>query len=153
MTIYEELIEKVSNGETFHIDFEKQTMKVGKQKLIDNGKYDENRVLIDTSMYPNVHVVLHIVELLYNNYKHSLPSERSDSKRKKYFKALSVEELTDEQLMLADRREVTQAALEGFILCTVLNGAFSWSDEMGSWFWQSVNDSDLVILKSWIKNK
>ena len=30
MTIFKELIEKVSNGETFHIDFEKRTMKVGK---------------------------------------------------------------------------------------------------------------------------
>ena len=55
MTIYEELIQRVSDGETFHIDFEKRTMKIGKQKIIDNGKYDKNRIIIKllafTEMY------------------------------------------------------------------------------------------------------
>lgn len=34
MTIFNELVERVSNGETFHIDFEKRTMKVGNGFLI-----------------------------------------------------------------------------------------------------------------------
>lgn len=148
MTIYEELIERVSDGETFYIDFEKRTMKIGKQRVIDGGKYDESRVLIEFCGN-----TLKAIEELYKNYKYSLPSERSDSKRKKYFKALSVEELTDEQLMYADRREVAKAALEGFILCTVLNGTFVWNEKMGSWFWASKNDEDLVILRSWVEGK
>ena len=155
MTIYEELIKRVSEGETFHIDFEKQTMKIGKQKIIDNGVYDEDRILIDDvdDIFDTLEVLCSI-KYLYHKYKHSLPSERSDSKRQKYFKALSVDEISDEQLMCAERREVAQCKLEGFILCMVIMGKFTWlEDIMGKWFWQSQNDADLVILRSWVENK
>ena len=147
MTIYEELVERVSNGETFHIDLEKRTMKIGKETVIKNGEYDSERKLIIATTQD----ILSAIEGLYFNYKYSLPSERSDSKRRTYFKALSVEELTDEQLILADRREKTQAALEGYILCVILNGQFKWTEDMGKWFWESKKDSDLVILKKWIE--
>ena len=40
MPIYFELIERVDNGEAFHIDFEKKNMKVGKTYLIKDGEYD-----------------------------------------------------------------------------------------------------------------
>lgn len=146
MTIYEELVERVSNGETFHIDFEKKTMKIGKETLIKNGEYDSKRNLI-TAINTDA---IGAIESLYKNYKYSLPSERSDSKRRTYFKALSIDELTDEQLILADRREIAQAALEGYILCMTLNEQFKWPENTG-WFWQSKNDEDLVILKQWIE--
>ena len=149
MTIYEELIESVSNGETFHIDFEKRTMKIGKQKIIDDGKYDENKQLINFKGF-----VFETIDQLYKSYKYSLPSERSDSKRRKYFKALSVNEMSDEQLMVAERRESAQCKLEGFILCMMLMNVFTWDElTMGKWFYQSKNDPDLVILRSWIENK
>lgn len=146
MTIYEELVERVSNGETFHIDFEKRTMKIGKEIVVKNGEYVSERNLIATINTD----ILGTIESLYKNYKYSLPSERSDSKRRVYFKALAVDELTDEQLILADRREIAQAALEGYILCMIINGKFKWPDDTG-WFWQSKNDEDLVILKKWIE--
>lgn len=158
MTIYEELIQRVSNGETFHIDFEKRTMEIGKQKIIDNGKYDKSRVLIKPLAFTEMYGVLATIEELYKNYKYSLPSERSDNKRKKYFKALPVNELSDEQLMVAERREVAQAELEGYILCMVLNGQLTWDkllkeNQNANWFWQSKSDLDLVILRSWVENK
>jgi hypothetical protein len=91
---------------------------------------------------------------LYIAYKYSLPSERSDKKCKKYFKALPIEELTDEQLMWGVRREVAQYALEAFILCAILNGDFIWNEEVyGRWFYQDKVEPDLVILKSWIVGK
>ena len=154
MTIYEELIQRVSDGETFHIDFEKRTMKIGKQKIIDNRKYDKNRILIKPLSFTEIYGVLATIEEFYNNYKYSLPSERSDNKRKKYFKALTIDKLSDKQLMVAERREVAQAQLEGFILCMILEGKFVWDEStMGRWFWQSNSDPDLVILRSWIENK
>ena len=155
MTIYEELMQRVSDGETFHIDFEKRTMKIGKQKIIDNEEYDESRVLFgNASAISNVETILAMIEALYYNYKYSLPSERSDNKRKKYFKALSANELTDDQMVTSERREVTQCKLEGFILCMILLGKFVWDEStMGKWFWQSKNDPDLVILRNWIENK
>lgn len=154
MPIYFELLERVENGETFYVDFEKRTMKVGKDFLIKDGEYDQSRELIGAYIYPSINVVLHMIRELYAAYKYSLPSERSENKRKRYFKALPIEELTDEQLIRAERREHRQAALEGFILCTILTGQLYWDEEkMGKWFWQSKSDSDLVILRKWIERK
>ena len=156
MSIYDEIIERVDNGESFSIDFEKRTMKVGKGYLIKSGEYDTSRELFNkfADIY-SLQAALHIIRDLYKTYKYSLPSERSDSKRRKYFKALSVDELTDEQLAVGQKRETAQAALEGFILCAILSGDLVWDEEImqGSWFYQSQNDPDLVILRSWIENK
>jgi hypothetical protein len=149
-SIYGELMQRVDSGETFHIDFKTRTMKVGKDFLVKNGEYDGAR-----SFWPTMKMndMLNVIEDLYQHYKYSLPSERSDSKRKKYFKALPIESLTDKQLIIADRREGAQARLEGFILGMILNGSFVWDEQkLGKWFWQSKNDPDLVILRSWIEN-
>ena len=130
-------------------------MKVGKEYLIKNGEYDTSREVFDMGhreIY-DLYSVLHMLRMLYQNYKYSLPSERSDSKRKKYFKALPIEEIPDDKLFIAERRESAQARLEGFILCAIITGQFKWDEEiMGKWFYQSENDPDLVILRSWIEN-
>ena len=157
MSIYLELIERVENGENFYVDFEKRTMKVGKDFLIKNGEYDSSKELLGV-LYGKpygIESILKVVKQLYRNYKYSLPSERSDSKRKKYFKALTIKELTDEELIRASRREPAQAALEGYILCSILSDYLTWDEDImnGKWFYQSENDPDLVILRSWIENK
>ena len=149
MTIYEELIQRVSDGESFYINFKNRAMKIGKKFIIADGVYGQERKLID---YTDIVEVLSEIEKLYKDYKYSLPSERSDNKRRKYFKALSIEEIPDEYLFGAERREVAQAKLEGFILCMMLQGKFVWTDDIGKWFWQSKNDPDLVILRNWIEN-
>lgn len=147
MTIYEELIQKVSEGSRFSVDFESKTMKIGKRKIIDNGEYGDRELINIKTDYP-----LGMIENLYSQYKFSIPSERSETKRKCYFKALSANELTDEELICGQRREVARAALEGFVLCMVLNGILTWDEfTMGKWFWQSNEDQDLVILKKWIE--
>lgn len=155
MTIYEELVQRVNEGETFYVDFETRTMKVGKDFLIKNGEYDTTRELYSEYFsIPSLPAVLQMVRQLYELYKYSLPSERSESKRRKYFKALSIDELTDEQLIFAEKREYSQAALEGFVLCMILLGALYWDNAiMGKWFWQSEDDSDLVLLRNWVENK
>ena len=153
MTIYEEFVRRVSDGETFHIDFEKQTMKIGKQKIIDNGNYDESRTLYTKALL-EMSDVLSLLEDFYENYKYSLPSERSDNKRRKYFKALPIDELTDEQLICSVRREVAQYMLEAFILCAIIKGDFVWDEEIhGKWFYQDPCEQDLVILRSWVEGK
>ena len=148
MLIFTELMLRVDRGETFQIDFQKRNMKVGKSYLIKNGEYDVNRTL---GFEWDESEVLRIIDDLYTKYKYSLPSERNDNKRKKYFKALSISEMTDEQLMIAVKRESAQARLEGFILCAIVSGKFKWTEDMGKWFYQSKNDPDLVILRSWIE--
>lgn len=152
MTIYEELIKRVSDGENFYINLKNRSMKIGKKFLIADSIYDQERELIDFGC-TDTQAVLSEVEKLYKIYKHSLPSERSDNKRKKYFKALSIEEIPDKYLFNAEKREIAQAKLEGFILCMMLKGKFVWAEDIGKWFWQSKNDPDLVILRNWIENK
>lgn len=156
MSIYLELIERVSNGESFHIDFEKRNMKVGKDYLIKEGQFDETKVLFP-KMYDvyDLYSALHIIRTLYRSYKYSLPSERSDNKRRQYFKALPMEELTDEQLMTAERREIAQAVLEGMVLCLIVSGKLIWDEDVmqGKWFYQSQTDPDLILLRSWVEGK
>ena len=150
MSIFLKGLEQVENGERFYIDFETKTMKIGHNKVIDNGEYDISQTLYDVE-FENSRTLLDKVRELYITYKFSLPSERSDKKRKKYFKALPIDELTDEQLICGVRREIAQYMLEAFILCAILNGDFVWDDEIhGKWFYQDKLEQDLVILKSWI---
>lgn len=153
MTIYEELISRVQDGETFYINFNDRSLKVGKKFLIEDGFYDEERELFTTTDL-TISDIFDLIEMRYNAYKYSLPSERSDNKRKSYFKALSVNQLTDAQMATGERREVARAHLEGFILCMIVSGLLVWNeDTMGKWFYQSKNDPDLVILRSWVENK
>jgi hypothetical protein len=156
MSIYEELINRVSEGEPFHINFEKRNMKVGNDYLIKDGEFDESKELI-SPIFKNdcLEDILRMILQRYRSYKISLPSERSDNKRRHYFKALSMEEITDEQLMVAERREVACAALEGFVLCMIVSGQLVWDEEImeGKWFYQSKNDPDLVLLRSWVEGK
>jgi hypothetical protein len=153
MSIYTEGYERVVNGERFHIDFEKRTMKVGGDVIINNGEYDMSKELY-CGEYNGLHEILRDIRASYFDYKHSLPSERSDSKRRKYFKALSVGEMTDEQLVLGSPREVAQYVLEALILCLIVKGDLIWDEDvMGKWFWQDDIDPDLVILRSWVENK
>lgn len=152
MTIYEELIKRVTEGESFYINFKNRALKIGKKFVIADGVYDTERELI-TYPHDDMDTMLKIIELLYRNYKYSLPSERSDSKRRQYFKALPVDKLTDAQMATGERREVARAKLEGFILCMIVEGFFVWDkDELGKWFYQSNRDPDLVILRNWIEN-
>ena len=150
MSIFLKGLERVENGERFHINFEQRTMKIGQDKVIDSGEYDVTQALYD-ERFDNSRTLLDKVRELYVAYKFSLPSERSDKKRKKYFKALPIDELTDEQLIYGLRREVAQYMLESFILCAIINGDFVWDDEIhGKWFYQDKLEQNLVILKNWI---
>ena len=153
MTIYEELVKRVQEGEPFYINFRNRSLKIGKKFVIADGVYDDSRTLYATSGLDMCDILQWIEEVLYKEYKYSLPSERSDSKRQAYFKALSADKLTDAQMARGKKREVARAQLEGFILCMIVSGAFVWDEEkMGKWFWQGKYDPDLVILRSWVEN-
>lgn len=154
MTIYEELIKRVAEGESFYINFKNRALKVGKEFIIADGVYDTSRELIrNAECCTDIEYLLACVDGLYQYYKYSLPSERSDSKRRQYFKALPADRLTDKQMAIGMNREIARAQLEGFILCMILNGKFQWDEsKLGKWFYQSKQDPDLVILRSWIEN-
>ena len=64
---------------------ETRTMKVGGEVVIESGEYDTSKVLYD-GKYDSLKDILDEIREYYADYKYSLPSERSDSKRRKYFK-------------------------------------------------------------------
>ena len=154
MTIYEELIKRVAEGEPFYINFKNRALKIGKEFIVADGVYDAARKLINDAQYDmNMNCLLDCIDVRYHYYKYSLPSERSDSRRRQYFKALSADKLTDKQMAIGGNREIARAQLEGFILCMIVNETFTWNEtEMGKWFYQSKRDPDLVILRNWIEN-
>lgn len=139
-----EIANKVGNGSRFSVNFEKRTLRVD-GKLVD---LDDIEVLpIDDDL------MLRMIADLYYAYKHSIPSERSESHRKSYFKALPEDELTDTDMMYNASREVARCELEIYVLLRIRSGELHWHDEWGSWFYQSPYDKDLIILRSWVEPK
>ena len=146
-TIFEKAVDAVTNGEKFKVNLEKRNLQIGNKYLIKDGKYDG-------VLYNGVGFSISTFEDLYQVYKHSRPSERSENKQRKYFKALKLNELEEDDMLYGDDRELAQLSLELYLLCWILSGTFVWDEEsMGKWFWQSQNDKDLVILRSWIDGK
>ena len=149
MTIYEELLTRVGNGERFSINLAKRNMKVGNEYLIKEGMCEPGRIVYNRLLIPEKERI----EQLYKNFKYSCPSERSDTSRG-YFKAYTADELSDAEMVLGGNREHCRAALEGYILCAVLMNHLKWSDLTDrTYYWQSENDKDLVILRNWIEGR
>lgn len=147
--IYETAVNTVIDGARFCVDFGSRTLTVGKKKLIDNGEYEGK---LGVSFQPFEQVVSQI-EHLYAQYKHSVPSERSENKKRRYFKAVKEHELTDADMVYGMPRDEAQIRLELYVLCMILNGSLVWNeDKAGTWFWQSSKDKDLIILRQWVEN-
>ena len=148
-TIFDSTIERVRKGARFKVSFQTRTLIVGGKKVIDNGKFEGE---LGIGQVPCERALAYI-EDLYAQYKHSVPSERSERKRRKYFKALPEDDLNDEDMIYGTLRDIAQIILELAVLCFILNDSLIWNEEkMGRWFWQSPNDKDLVILREWVEN-
>lgn len=147
--IYQTVFDSIINGARFRIDFKSRTLVVNRKRIINNGVYDGNLMIEKAA---DIQSFLKEVERLYAWYKHSVPSERSVGKQHLYFKALPESELTDEDMLYGQGREVQQFRLEMYILCQLIYGLVWDERQMGKWFWQSKKDKDLVILRDWLEN-
>ena len=157
ITYYDNLMDWVERGHAFRIDLKTKSMQLlSNEKCIENGDWfpDTALILINgiCDEKDKTKFCLDIIEELYNNYKYSTPTEKSERyKQRNYFKALSPDEMTDEELVNGEDRNVARAKLEGFILCASLAGYLTWDEKkMGKWFYQG-KDKDLVILREWIE--
>ena len=148
------MYDSVRNGARFRFDFENRRF------FIEGVKSDNDTLfkkllcgLFDKEYWPMDKVIWNI-EMLYRAYKHSVPSERSDRHGKKYFKAIRLEDMTDEDMLYGEPREPARFQLELYVYAFIVLGLFVWDEEsMGKWFWQSEKDKDLVILRSWVEPK
>ena len=80
------------------------------------------------------------IERLYARYKRSVPN-RHEKLNKGYFKALSSDALSMEELMDNMPRPQARLELEGFILL---------ASNPRHFFWQSSNDPDCIVYRDWI---
>lgn len=142
MNIYDKLVESVENGEYFCVNFETKYLKIGKDIIINNGKYD-GELIGDLPCDP-----WEMLEKLFINYYLSRPGAWSERK-KSYFAAKNVKEMNDIELACGEQRLIAQAKLEGFVLCAVLSGLLKWNPLYGTWFWKSKKYPELVLLKDW----
>ena len=83
------------------------------------------------------------LEAAYEVYKHSIPSEKTMHRTARFY-ALPESELSDEDMLYGVPREQAELELEKAL------ADFAYPDDAG-WFWQSKNDPDLVVLRSWTK--
>lgn len=84
------------------------------------------------------------LEAAYAVYKHSIPSEKTMGRTPRFY-ALPESELSDEDMLYGIPREEAERELEAAL------AGFSYPDDSG-WFWQSENDPDLVVLRSWCRD-
>lgn len=146
--IWNEAQEKVHNGSTFRIDFIKRNLLIDNKYIIKEGKYEGN-LGVDTPM--PVNSLIENIEEYYMKYRHSVPSARSESKYRKYFRALPEHKLDEQDMLYGENREIAQLRLELYILISIMNGDLVWDEfAKDKWFWQSPTQPSLVILKQWI---
>ena len=146
-SIYSKCTRLVKEGAKFHVDFTNRNLRVGKTYFIKNGEY-EGRLGIPRMTTENV---LKAIERKYGLYYHSIPSERSDGKTRKYFQALPEHELDDSDLMYGVPRDAMQFRLEAFVLMVSILGYLKWEEVDGNWFWQSKEFPSLIILREWVE--
>lgn len=147
--IYKETLAKVTEGARFSVNFEKRSLRINGKYVIKDGKYEGE---LGISQLPTTEV-LKGIEKLYHRYRHSIPSERSDARRKTYFQAIAEHELSDDDMFYGERRDNAQIALELYVLCSILNGSLVWDDfAKGKWFWKSPNEDGLILLNQWFNN-
>ena len=124
-----EFIEKVEDGQPFRISFEKKEVRL-------------NGFLVDIEFELSDNVEERLLEL-FRNYKYSVPSAKADSK---YFFAFDDTHLSTKQLVENEKRYITRARLELFVLGLIINNKWDFGDK---WYWQSEKDSKLVLFKKW----
>ena len=140
MSVYRELLERVERGAKFNINLVEKTLKIDGKEIVLEGNLIDGTDVGSGNPWD-------ILETLYLSFNRSVPSERQNGNRP-YFKCVSVEELTDNEIAFNESRNVAQFKLECYILFASILGWLEWQNE-NHWFWQG-NDKELVVLKEWI---
>lgn len=147
-TIYDYAYHKVEAGADFKVDFIRRRVEVDGEVLIDDGKYEG---LLGVPRLSSQEFVMTEVLDLYNIYKYSTPTERSERKKHPYFYALSADELSKtHSAYFGERRDTAQFNLEFMFLGYVLTGQLTWQPEWTGYYWRPSKESTMRIQKEWI---
>ena len=142
MELYDEIINSVSSGSVFNVDLKKKVLQLDK----NNVPLDNINVNISSS-----EDMLSTIHKLFERYKYSVPSERSEGKRRRYFKALKLSEIEYDDFMFGEGRDTAQIKLELYVLLSSIYHKHFWEEIFKEqFFYQSDKDKDLIILKDWV---
>lgn len=145
--VFDTVCREVStNGAKFLVDFKKRSLKLNGKYLVREGVVNIER---GDSLYVPENFLFHVRDF-YITYRHSIPSERSESRGKRYFNALPERELSDEDMMYGQYREFCRAQLEVYIFCCMMEGA-KWDESWGKWFWHDTEEPNLILLREWFE--
>ena len=142
MELYDEIINSVSSGSVFNVDLKKKVLQLDK----NNVPLDNINVNISSS-----EDMLSTIHKLFERYKYSVPSERSEGKKRRYFKALKLSEIEYDDFMFGEGRDTAQIKLELYVLLSSIYHKDFWEEIFKEqFFYQSDKDKDLIILKDWV---
>lgn len=152
MTLYDYLIQicqRCAQGELpyehISINLDSRSIFLNDQLLLDQGvptNLSPTTVLIGFEGDPYAEI-----ERLYAQFKRSVPG-RQEKVNKGYFKALSSDALTMEELENNLRRTEARVRLEAFICLGACAGIIPWHVPR-YYFWQG-SDPDCIIYRNWI---
>ena len=140
MSLYSQLIEKVTRGSKYNINLQQKTLSIDRSIVTLEGNLIDDNDVDNSDPWE-------VLETLYSSYKRSVPSAHHNG-NKSYFKADDAEDLTDNELAFNENRSIAQFKLELFILLASLNGMLVWQNDK-HWFWQG-KDKELVVLREWV---
>lgn len=142
MELYDEIINSVSSGSVFNVDLKKKVLQLDKNNIpLDN-------ISVNISSSEDM---LSTIHKLFERYKYSVPSERSEGKRRRYFKALKLSEIDYDDFMFGEGRDTAQIKLELYVLLSSIYYKHFWEEIFKEhFFYQSDKDRDLIILKDWV---
>ena len=112
MAIFEETIGKVEMGARFYVNFKERSLRVNGKYVIKDGKPLNDKEFGFITDGEPMEYIYHAYKL----YKHSVPSKRSNGHRRSYFKALAEKDLSDDDVMYGEGREMARCRLELAIL-------------------------------------
>ena len=164
MTVYEFLLHAarsysgVVNGgktEEIRIDLTRKSIWSGRLPIMREGKLLLKSVRLENGDVCKLEGLIDFggdafaeIERLYAQFKRSVPN-RHVRLNKGYFKALSSDALTMEELMDNMPRPEARMALEGFILLASLSGLIPWHNPK-HFFWQSTDDPECIVYRDWV---
>lgn len=152
MTLYDYLIrtcQRCAEGdipyELISIDLNTRTILIGEQPVLHHGMLSDalrvhGLICFEGDPYAEI-------ERLYAQYKRSVPS-RHERLNKGYFKALSSDALSMQELENNMRRTEARIRLEGFICLASCEGLIPWYIPR-HFFWRGT-DPDCIVYRNWI---
>lgn len=141
-----------------HIDLINKDIMVGKTFIIQNGEVKTASFNTKSAQYDFSTLIdgEHDLCALYHNYKYSCPTEKRWHE-KKWFFALTAEQMTDEQLACGEDRYLAKIKLIAYVLLASLQGILKWKDDkryycLGHELVGSPTiDNDFVVMKMYIQ--